>query len=81
MSCCGKKREVWRGEAQRTPLMPANRAPAVYFRYVGNSALTVVGPVTGRVYTFSGRGAAAAADPRDAPSIAAVPLLVQVSKL
>jgi hypothetical protein len=82
MSCCGKKRTAhWRGDPPQAPAVQQMSPRAVYFRYVGTASLTVVGPVTGRVYKFSGSGSAAATDPRDAPSIAAVPHLVQVTTL
>jgi hypothetical protein len=81
MSCCGKKRTAhWRGDSPQTPAIQISPR-AVYFRYVGTASLTVVGRVTGRVYKFSGSGSAAATDPRDAPSLAAVPHLVQVTTL
>jgi hypothetical protein len=80
MSCCGKKREIWRGKSPQLPKAPSGNPGAVYFRYLGNKALTVAGTVTGRVYQFWGSGAAAAADPRDAPALAAVPHLTQISK-
>ncbi len=79
MSCCGKRRETWRGESPQVPRAQAGHPGVVYFRYVGGSAITVVGPMTGRVYRFWGAGAAAAADPRDAPAMAAVPHLMQIS--
>ena len=51
----------------------------VYFRYLGSTAITVQGPATGRIYRFWGSGATAAADPKDAPAMAAVPHLLQVN--
>jgi len=81
MSCCGKKRDAWRGESPQTPRAHPKNSQFIYFRYTGNKILKVVGPVSGHVYEFSGSGAAAATDPRDAPSIAAVPHLVQVNSL
>jgi hypothetical protein len=52
---------------------------AVHFKYLGASAITVIGPVSGRAYRFFGAGARAAVDPRDAPSLATVPHLVQIA--
>ena len=80
MSCCGKKREMWRSRPPQLPAAPVSHSGVVYFRYLGKTGLTLVGAVTGKVYQFTGSGAAAAADPRDAPSMAAVPLLTQISK-
>ena len=46
------------------------------FRYTGHTSLTVRGPVTGRTYHFASAGAVLAVDPRDAPSLTAVPQLL-----
>jgi hypothetical protein len=81
MSCCGKQRANWRGELPRIPRAHSVAPRAVYFRYVGNQTITVVGSATGRTYRFSGAGATTAVDPKDAPSIASVPLMTQVSDL
>lgn len=62
--------------------MAAHPAPSaagptgVAFRYTGYTSLTVRGPVTGRTYHFASAGAVLAVDPRDAPSLAAVPQLL-----
>ena len=79
MSCCGKKREAWRGESPMPARAPSRSTGVAYFRYLGNKAITVQGPATGRIYRFWGSGATAAADPKDAPGMAAVPQLVHVN--
>jgi hypothetical protein len=83
MSCCGKKREQIRTgiqsrrveqtvrRSQFNSVLPVR--PAVVFEYVGKTALTAIGPVSGRHYRFSGPGAIVEVDPRDSPSLAAVP--------
>jgi len=84
MSCCGQRRERLSGNP---PSRPANepaaegvpRQRAIYFEYTGNMALTVFGPVSGRRYRFAGQGARLAIDPRDRPSLAAVPRLREVT--
>jgi hypothetical protein len=81
MSCCGKQRSNWRGESPLIPRAHQVNPRAVYFRYVGKETITVMGSVTGRAYTFSGAGAIVAADPSDAPLLASVPLMEQVSTL
>jgi hypothetical protein len=48
---------------------------AVAFEYVGRTALSVRGSITGRSYRFAAPGAVVAVDARDAGSVAAVPLL------
>jgi hypothetical protein len=47
----------------------------VLFEYLGESALTATGPVTGRRYRFERPGARAAIDARDAPALRQVPRL------
>lgn len=91
MSCCGKKRTQYyhSGRPSLAPepaadglrrarhVQPATVIP-VLFEYVGKTALTALGRVTGRRYRFSRPGARVAVDRRDAPSLAAVPNLRQV---
>jgi hypothetical protein len=81
MSCCGDHPRRSRGDSPMIPRFRARTNGVVYFRYLGNQTMTAIGPVTGRVYRFSSPGAVAAADPRDAPSLAAVPHLTQVNDL
>ena len=81
MSCCGKQRANWRGELPRIPRAQPVTPHVVYFRYLGNQPVTVVGSATGITYRFSSVGATAAVDPQDAPSLASVPLMAQVSDL
>jgi hypothetical protein len=50
----------------------------VFFEYVGPTALTVVGPVTGKSYRFARRGTRLEVDLKDRRSIAAVPSLRQI---
>ena len=78
MSCCGKQRQQARIEP--TPMPYTQPTNGVYFRYLGPTGITVIGSVTGRKYEFAMSGATAAADPRDAPSLAAVPYITQVSR-
>jgi hypothetical protein len=51
----------------------------VIFQFFGEAGLRVVGAATGRTYVFGWPGAAAAVDPRDAPSVATAPGLRQVA--
>jgi len=76
--CCGRDRRTWSGPVPQQRTAPAARG-STYFRYVGASSLTVIGRVTGRTYRFPMPGATIKADPRDAPAIAAVPLVVAVA--
>jgi hypothetical protein len=50
----------------------------VAFEYVGATALTVFGPLTGVRYRFAHPGARINVDARDAAALAAVPNLRQV---
>lgn len=69
--CCGNQRQDDRRSQTGAPF-------AVPFEYVGATGLTVMGPFTGRRYRFEGRGSRVSVDPRDAPSLAAVPHLRRV---
>ncbi len=86
MSCCGGKRQtlvqplanpIQNDSTERTSLRHAETV-WVHFEYTGKTGLTVLGPITGSRYRFSGPGAVVAVDRRDAPSIAAVPNLRRV---
>ncbi|NJM30094.1 MAG: hypothetical protein HC855_08300 [Rhizobiales bacterium] len=57
------------------PQPEARRYSVAYFRYVGATALTVTGPVTGRTYRFPAPGAVMPVDPRDQASMMRVPIL------
>lgn len=82
MSCCGGKRARLRSDAVER-VLPAPPVPGnggrVFFQFFGASGARVVGAATGRTYVFGWPGATAAVDPRDAPSVAAVPGLRQVA--
>lgn len=90
MSCCGSKRAQLRQATQvsqvlepgkRTSLQhqPERHSP-VYFRYIGKTRLTVMGPETHIRYRFRSPRAVVAVDPRDQRALAAVPTLRQVRK-
>jgi hypothetical protein len=49
-------------------------------QYVGQSALTVTGPVTGRTYRFAAPGASLAVNRHDAASLLYVPTLRPVRR-
>lgn len=83
MSCCGRHRETFRGTSQSSrrpsdrPRKPLPQSP-VRFEYVGATGLTVLGPATGKRYRFDRSGAQVLIEPRDVPSMAAVPHLRRV---
>ena len=87
MTCCGKHRAEWLSAARTDRIDDSRQTPppsssplarVVHFKYLGARGVTVVGPVSGRTYQFFGAGATAAVDPRDAPSVAAVPHLIRI---
>jgi hypothetical protein len=89
MSCCGNRRAALAQQNQaitiqrpasgltgQTPGRPL--VEAVYFQYTGRTGLSVRGMFSQRTYHFAVSGAVLAVDGRDAPSLAAVPLLRRV---
>lgn len=89
MGCCGQRRRRHHNTAspgprraraaETTPPRAAKRSSYAYFQYLGKTALTAVGPISGRIYRFDRPGAVVAVDPRDRRSLAAVPSLAQVA--
>lgn len=81
MSCCGQARQLL-GAILAVPRLaePNDRArrTTIEFEYVGASALTVIGPASGRRYRFDRPGARLVVDPRDRPGLARVPRLRQI---
>jgi hypothetical protein len=85
MSCCGQKRDQLRRSIPIVqtshPAKPRGfseqfvRHQSISFQYIGKTALTAVGPISGRHYRFSHSGAIVEVDPRDAPSLAGIPTL------
>ena len=76
MPCCGKSRTQLFGTGARPahgPASPGALRYRVLFEYVGKTALTVIGPVSGKCYRFAHPGAVIVVDPRDRPGLAAVP--------
>jgi hypothetical protein len=89
MGCCGKKRNLLKvtpspaggptpradRAARRGATASVSDSASTTFRYVGTTALTVRGPVTGRTYRFAKGGASVVVDERDAPYLRVVPNL------
>jgi hypothetical protein len=87
--CCGNSRSQYRGTTTNpppprvAPFIAGSQAaapgrPGATFEYFGQTGLTVKGAVTGRVYRFGHPKARLVVDPRDRPSMAAIPVLRQV---
>ena len=75
--CCGKGktrlRDVTGGLAPLLQRAITHGAPT--FEYIGRTALTVFGPISGAPYRFRGPGSRLPVDPRDRAALAAVPVL------
>jgi hypothetical protein len=93
MACCGQKRSQittqpaipQRQNINPAPpiaaprrLQPQSGASVVSFQYTGTTALTAIGPLSGRRYHFAAPGAILQVDARDRASLATVPQLRQV---
>ncbi len=78
--CCGRDRIQQRIQRPTAnPYAGVQQAPkAVSFVYLGNTALSVRGPVTGRDYRFTRPGARLEVDPRDRILLASLRQLKQV---
>jgi hypothetical protein len=73
MSCCGE------GRKSMVRQVPVARSTTALFEYVGRTALTIIGPGTRTSYRFDRPGSRVLIDGRDRASLAAVPVLRQVS--
>ncbi len=91
MSCCGKGREQFRNQpaaqarAVPNPVQHATTQlprrtyfTTIRFEYLGDAAVTLVSPGTGRPYRFERKGARVEIDPRDRPWLASQPNLRQL---
>lgn len=83
MPCCGQRRSqvsiAGQTDVRQSSVQPIRtRHSVAYFQYVGPTAMTVVGPVTGTRYRFDGPGAVLPVDLRDRAAVAAVLKLRQV---
>lgn len=84
MSCCGQKRQRFHERmagqtlevSEITPTAPPGGS--TFFEYFGGTAMTVVGPATGRQYRFGWSGARVAVDLKDSRALRAVPNLRKV---
>ena len=81
MSCCGQSRRRFHGKmsdhaAERETVETVPPAGSVFFEYIGSTAMTLLGPSTGRLYRFGWPGAQVAVNLKDAAFITTdVPLL------
>jgi len=76
MSCCGRPVDSVVPPRTGVVMTRSNVRPTLaVFRYEGESAMVVIGRVTGTKYRFAGRGSEVAVDIRDRPSVHQVPRL------
>jgi hypothetical protein len=82
MSCCGKKRANMTVQSNPRPeFAPQVARPkseglsGSVVEYLGATALTVRGPVSGHMYRFATSGARMVVDARDAPFLLSIPSL------
>ena len=76
--CCGNGKTRPRGIRIVPPVPPPERTGThrtSTFEYIGRTALTVFGPISGAPYRFRGPGSRFLVDPRDRSALAAVPVL------
>ena len=84
MCNCGKRRTEYSQQTHagnvNTQKRPPDPTPASYasFEYIGKTALTIVGNVSGNRYRFSYPGKRQNIDSRDMPGIMAIPVLKKV---
>jgi hypothetical protein len=81
--CCGRNRKGPQYNApHRVTTAPAPASAGAQFgsmfRYLGRTALTVVGPITGTRYRFDQPGSQQRVDLRDSPALLRVPVLKSV---
>jgi hypothetical protein len=80
MCNCGNKRSQYDQQQSssiqtKTPSSTLQQNTNSIFEYIGKTALTVVGNITGRRYRFNRPGDLQSVDARDAAGMLAVPVL------
>jgi len=79
MSCCGRPGGSAVPPRTGVVMTRSNVRPTLtVFRYEGESAMEVIGRVTGTRYRFAGRGSEVAIDIRDRQSVSQVPHLREI---
>ena len=81
MCNCGKKRMEYSqhsGNVNTKIGIPAQTSTDASFEYIGKTALTIIGNVSGTRYRFNYPGSRQNIDVRDIPGIITVPVLKKV---
>ena len=81
--CCGNDYQVSAEVTKSAAVAPRlykSASPIVVFEYKGRAPMTVAGSHTGRLYRFSGPGARAIVDSRDAARLRAMPRLKAIQR-
>lgn len=88
MPCCGNQRATLQtparsnyhsGTADKTREEPRRvLRDRVFFKYLGQTGMTVIGPKSGKRYRFDAPGSVVEVDLRDRPSLAGLPKLREV---
>jgi len=75
--CCGRTKDPAPTPRERQTIAThsASTLTGIPSQYIGSTAMTVIGPVSGRVYRFDGPGSRLELDRRDVPHLTAVPKL------
>jgi len=79
MSCCGKGRDQAAMQRESIKGTRVTGPSTVVFEYLGQTALSIIGPATRTSYRFDRPGARVMVDARDRHSLAAVPVLRRVT--
>jgi hypothetical protein len=84
--CCGRNRAQLNTRTATKPMTTPSKAPdstqeppRVPFMYVGNTAMTVTGPISGTQYRFNQPGSTLDIDARDRILLASIRQLRQIS--
>ena len=80
--CCGRNPKTLQYNRNHIPSFPAPGNTGSHlgsvFQYLGRTALTVIGPITGARYRFEKPGSQLHVDPRDRPGLLRLPVLKPV---
>jgi hypothetical protein len=82
MSCCGQSNPKPPLRPRLAPSPGSGPSPeqrfAAILQYIGQTGLTVIGPITGRTYRFAGPGSRERVDLRDRAGLLQIPALREI---